>query len=1056
MIHRIARALWRVPRRITALTAGLFLLPVPVSLGSPIEGHAVARAGRPDPPARTAILETVRGLPLRLEANQGQTDPQVDFIARGSRSTVFLTARGAVLMLRGSITPMDEHAPGQSRAIAVRLQLVGASARPRVVGLERLPGRVNHVRGNDPARWHTNVPTYARVRYQEIYPGIDLVYYGNDLRLEYDFVVRPGADPRSIVLAFAGAERIELSTEGDLLLHTAGEVIRHRKPVIYQDVEGTRRELAGGYVLKGTHEVGFTVGAYDGRRPLVIDPVLFHSTYLGGTDNDEGGGIVVDGDGNAYVTGRTASTDFPTTAGAVDTTLAGLTDAFVTKLDPTGAIVYSTYLGGTGGEEARGIVVDAAKNAYVIGQTTSADFPTTAGAFQTASAGLTDAFVTKLDPTGSMVYSTYLGGAGDEEARGIAVDAAGSAYVAGDTPSANFPTTAGAFQGILGGLTDVFVTKLDPAGSALVYSTYLGGAGTENDRGIAVDAAGSAFLVGDTTSANLPTTAGAFQTTLAGQTDAFVTKLDPAGSALAYSTYLGGTRADQAFSIALDALPNPNAYVAGRTSSTNLPTTAGAFQTTPAGQTDAFVAKLDPAGSTLVYSTYLGGSRDDVARGVSVDAAGSAFVVGQTASANFPIAAGALQPTLAGVQDAFVTKLNAAGSALVYSTYLGGTGAENGRGIAVDAGGSAVVTGKTTSTDFPTTAGAFDPTFNGLDEAFVAKIADFGPPATLGLAPNTATNPVGTQHCVAATVTDGAGIPVRSVTVRFSVTGAHSDAGPLKTDANGQATFCYGGTKTGNDSISAFADTNNSGVQDPSEPGGTATKTWVSGPAATLTLAPNTATMPVNTEHCVTATVRDGFGNPVTAVPVRFTVSGSVATTGLAATDGGGQAPFCYLGPSQPGQDSITAFADANGSGVQDAGEPGDAAAATWAVPGAPATLTLAPSTATNPVATQHCVAATVGDAFGSAAVGVTVQFGVSGSVAATESAVTDATGQAPFCYTGPSQPGTDAISAFADTNDNGAPDAGEPGGTAAKNWAAAGGTWGWRLAPSAAPTEAV
>lgn len=830
MLHRNGVHGPRFVQRLVAVSAGFVLSGLPISHSL----HALPRHTAPELAAISEPGSAARAhiafpsLPLSFEANQGQTDPRVDFIGRGPGYTVFLKSGEAVLALHGAAGSKDLPTSAKPSAAVLRLQLVGANVSPRGAAGEQLSGSVNYLRGKDTARWRTHIPTYSKVRYPAIYPGIDLLYYGTQRQLEYDFIVRPGADPERIVVRVDGADKIVVDPDGDLVLTMSGASIRQRTPVIYQDIDGIRRQIAGGYVLRGVREVGFRVAAYDTSRPLVIDPVLFYSSYLGGAINDDGGSVAVDADGNAYITGRTSSTDFPTTVGAVRTSLTGPTDAFVTKLDPAGAVVYSTYLGGIGDEEARSIAVDGAGNVYMIGDTTSADFPTTAGAFQTIAGGLIDAFVTKLDPSGSaLLYSTYLGGSGEEETRGVAIDQAGSAYVVGDTTSANFPTTAGAFRVVLSGLSDAFATKLDSAGAALVYSTYLGGAGAENGLGIAVDGAGNAYVTGDTTSADFPTTAGVFRTTLAGMTDAFVSKLNATGAALVWSTYLGGTREDRGFAIAIDAVPSPNVYVTGRTLSTNFPATVGAFRGTLAGQADTFVSKLNAAGSALVYSTYLGGGRDDVGRGIAVDAAGSAYIIGQTASSDWPITAGALQATLAGIQDALVTKLNATGSALVYSTYFGGTGAENGRSIVVDAAGSAYVTGKTTSTDFPTTAGAFDSTFNGLDEAFAAKIADFGPPATLTLAPDAASSPVGTQHCVTATVQDAAGNAVRSLTVRFSVTGANTISGSARTDATGNAAFCYTGTNVGNDAITAFADTNNNSAQNPGEPGDTATNTWV-------------------------------------------------------------------------------------------------------------------------------------------------------------------------------------------------------------------------------------
>ncbi len=683
------------------------------------------------------VREAYGRVPLSFEANQGQTDSSVKFLSRGSGFTLFLTSIEAVLVLRqprGEPSAASHEAGVKARgsektdAAVVRMRLEGANARPQMVGLEELSGKSHYFLGNDPAAWRTNIPTYARVSYQEVYRGIDLVYYGNQGRLEFDFVVAPGADPGAIRLRFQGAVGLAIDAQGDLILATAGGDIRLHKPVVHQEVEGGRREIAGAYVLKEGDEVGVDVAVYDTGKPLIIDPVLSYSTYLGGRGADQGLGIAVDASGNAYVTGVTESVNFPTTAGAFQPTLRGFTDVFVTKLNPTGsALVYSTYLGGSGSDFGSGIALDASGNAYVTGSTSSVNFPTTAGAFQTTLGGFTDAFVTKLNPTGSaLVYSTYLGGSGgDDVGNGIAVDASGNAYVRGATESANFPTTAGAFQTTFGGgAEDVFVTKLNPTGSALVYSTYLGGSGQDCGFGIAVDASGNAYVTGFTESANFPTTAGAFQTTYGGFTDAFVTKLNPTGSALVYSTYLGGSGFDSGNGIAVDA--SGNAYVTGDTRSfSDFPTTAGAFQTTfGGGADDVFVTKLNPTGSALVYSTFLGGSGNEEGQGIAVDASGNAYVTGETRSPNFPTTAGAFQTTLGGgaSTDAFVTKLNPTGSALVYSTYLGGSGGDGGFGIALDASGNAYVTGFTESANFPTTAGAFQTTLGGDADAFMAKI----------------------------------------------------------------------------------------------------------------------------------------------------------------------------------------------------------------------------------------------------------------------------------------------------------------------------------------------
>jgi hypothetical protein len=671
---------------------------------------------QPDTGTQVRMSQTYGKLPLHFEANKGQIDEQVKFLARGKGHTIFLTPSETVLVFA-----QREH----NARTALRMTFVGANPEPRLVGAEELPGKANYFVGNDPAKWRTNVPTYAKVHYENVYPSIDLIYYGNQRQLEYDFVVGPGADPKRIVLAFRGADKLEVDATGDLVLHTSGGVVRQRKPFIYQEVDGVRREIAGGYVLKDARRVGFEVATYDASRRLVIDPVLFYSTYLGGSSTDGGGGVAVDAAGNAYTTGITSSTNFPTTAGAFDTTGGGAGDAFVTKLNPTGSgLVYSTYFGGSNDDFGRGIAVDAMGNAYVTGSTASTDLPTTLGAFQTAFGGSrTDAFVMKLNPTGSgLVYSTYLGGSREEGGLALAVDALGTAYVTGETDSGNFPTTPGAFQTTLGIGRSAFVTKLDPAGSALVYSTYLGGSQIDSGRGIAVGATGNAYVTGFTSSSDFPTTPGAFQTTLGGGLAAFVTKVDPTGSALVYSTYLGSGGTD-GNAIAVDTAGN--AYITGSTASTDFPTTAGAFQTTGGGSfNDAFVTKLNATGSGLVYSTYLGGTEPDGGFGIAVDSAGNAYVGGTTQSTDFPTTSGAFQTTLGGGLDTFMTKLNPTGSGLVYSTYLGGSDDDRGSPIAVDTFGNATVTGLTLSTDFPTTPGAFQTILGGGEDAFVAKITE--------------------------------------------------------------------------------------------------------------------------------------------------------------------------------------------------------------------------------------------------------------------------------------------------------------------------------------------
>src|SRR5947208_1601117 len=568
-----------------------------MSVPAPGPSAAGPHAGAPklavaaDPTATARVVKSFGRLLPGFEVNRGQVDAQVKFVTRGSGYTLFLTPSEAVLVLRA---PDAMPAAGQAlvSTAEVRMHLAGATAQPRVAGVEKLPGIVNYFLGNDPAQWHADIPTYAEVVYQGVYPGIDLIHHGTQGRLEYDFVVGPGAEPGAIRVEFQGADGIVVDAHGDLVLHTAVGDLRQRKPAIYQDVNGVRRAIAGDYVVLGPRRVGFQVAAYDRSRPLIIDPVLLYSTYLGGSGFEVCYDVAIDATGNAYVAGSTTLTDFPTTTGAVQTASGGSADAIVAKVDPTGSgLIYSTYLGGAAADEGYGIAVDGAGNAYVTGYTSSTNFPTTAGAFRTSFSGNIDAFVTKVNANGSaLAYSTYLGGSGYERAPGIAVDAAGNAYVTGFTDSANFPTTPGAIQTNFAGTTDVFVTKVNPSGSGLAYSTYLGGTAADVGYDIATDAAGNAYVTGYTASSNFPTTTGAFQTVQSGYADAFVTKVNPGGTGLLYSTFLGGGNNDLGYGIAVNAAGH--ILVAGRTASTNFPTTAGALQTGSDGPGDAFIAKF--------------------------------------------------------------------------------------------------------------------------------------------------------------------------------------------------------------------------------------------------------------------------------------------------------------------------------------------------------------------------------------------------------------------------------------------------------------------------------
>ncbi len=719
------------------------------------------------PATQQELVEAYGRLPLSFEPNEGQSDQQVSFLARGGDYTLFLTQNSAVLSLHKSdLTGAGQLAAVKGQAVlqvpvsrgsttnhgprtndtALWMSVVGANAGAKIVGQEELPGKSNYFIGTDPKKWHSNVPNYAEVKYTDVYPGVDLIYYGNQGQVEYDFVVQPGADSSRIMLdvgieaLVAGAHPrsaiLHLAKNGDLLVKAEGGEVVLQKPTIYQPKGGLERRSAdkqvidGKYILVGTHQIAFQVAAYDHSRPLVIDPTLVYSTYLGGNSWDMANAVAVNASGDAYITGKTFSTNFPTTTGVFQKSIRGrASDVFVTEMNSTGsALIYSTYLGGTDNDEAYGITLDASGDAYVTGWTASSNFPTTTGAWQTASGGgYDDAFVTKLNPTGSaLVYSTYLGGSGFDEGHGIAVDTSGDAYVTGLTYSSNFPTTTGSFQVTIGGYDDAFVTKLNPTGSALIYSTYLGRSYYDEGRGIAVDALGNAYVTGVTSSSNFWATPSAFQTKSGGGFDAFVSKLNPAGSKLVYSTYLGGTLDDFGYAIAIDA--SGDAYITGTTYSANFPTTAGAFQTTPggpsaAGYDDAFVVKLNPGGTALLYSTFLGGNGDDVGNSIAVDASGNASVTGETFSSNFPTTTGAFQTALGGLEDAFVSKLNPAGSALLYSTYMGGSSDDGGQGIALDSSGNAYAVGFSNSKNFPTTGGVFQTSLTGTQNIFAIEIS---------------------------------------------------------------------------------------------------------------------------------------------------------------------------------------------------------------------------------------------------------------------------------------------------------------------------------------------
>ncbi|MET0649675.1 MAG: SBBP repeat-containing protein [Pyrinomonadaceae bacterium] len=710
-------------------------------------------------------------LPSVFEENAGQAGGRVRFLSRGARHTLALGAGGVTLALRkgggkaGSGAVSSVRAPGENARgrlapepsyQLVNMRFVGANPRPEMAGENALEGKVNYFVGRDASKWRTGVRTFAGVRYRELYPGIDLVFHGGDGggRLEYDFVLAPGADHHDVRLTFDGADGLSLGRDGELLLRTKAGTISQSAPVIYQRVNGVRREVEGSYVLRGHREVGFRVGEYDRSAPLVIDPVLVYSTYFF-TSND----MAVDSAGAAYVVGTAdyPEIDLPVTPGAFQTERRGSSDLFIAKLDPSGtSLSYLTYLGGSVGdpvgvEYGSGIAVDAAGNAYVTGLTYLNDFPVV-NAFQTAHRGSTDAFVTKLNPNGSaLVYSSYLGGNSSEWGNSIALDAAGSAYVVGGTNSTDFPVK-NALQAAKKGSEDFYLTKVAPDGQSLEYSTYLGG--TDYDAGfdarVAVDAAGAAYLAASTYSRDYPTTPGAFQPSAKTNgsfftSDIVVTKVAPGGASLAYSTYLGGTSYEIAFDAAVDAAGQ--VHVGGLTDSQDFPTQSALYPTARNSFGNGFLTKLNAAGTGLVYSTYLSGTPSepcrsgiiadlvfcggDYASGVATDATGNAYVTGATSSEDFPTPADPIQSSRNGFTDAFVIKLNPAGQAL-YSTRLGGSSYDEGSDIHADSAGAVYLLGFTTSDDFPTVNPFRDeqsPGFDFVYNSFLLKLSENDAPA---------------------------------------------------------------------------------------------------------------------------------------------------------------------------------------------------------------------------------------------------------------------------------------------------------------------------------------
>ena len=727
--HRLLSA-W-----LTVILAGLVLLSAPFVMASlqratsPLPVSSSPHRGLPP----SAAFH--RGLTGSFTENRGQVrdgDVRYTFALGGLR--VGMIPSGLLIRIlddraetsgassRSSSDSIREDGDDAS-AVGASVVRIGFDGSNRVAPRARgeLPARSNYFAGSDPSQWRVGITSYREVVYEDLYDGIDLLYRPDGAGLKYEFVVRPGADPNRIRWSYEGVAGLEI-VEGALVARTDFGEFEDEAPIAYQ----ADREARCSYSLESL-SVGLRCGSWDPAQALTIDPLLY-STFLGGSTDARGVALAVDASGDAYVTGYTLSADFPTTPGAYQTSMgaAGTWDAFVVKLNPSGtAPVYATFLGGSNSDRGFAIAVDGAGEAYVAGYTNSSDFPTTPGALLTsfASGGM-EGFVTKLNAAGNaLLYSTLLGGTVDDRIYGIALDANGEAFVTGRTKSPDFPVSVGAFdptfQNTVCGpvlCAHGFISKLDANGSSMVYSSYIGGRSSDRGLGIAVDASGDAYVAGYTNSSDFPVTPGAYGTAFhAGAcgsficSEGFVAKVNLAGTALAYSTFLGGSKTDLAHEVAID--PSGAAYVTGETNSTDFPVTPGAYEVTYAGvgNRHAFATKLDAMGSTLVYSTFLGGSNTDRGHGTAVDASGNVYVVGRTNSSDFPITPGAVDTTFGGgaTNDVFVSELGAAGTQLLYSTFLGGGADDCGNAIALDASDNVYLTGDTRSSNFPTTAGAF-------------------------------------------------------------------------------------------------------------------------------------------------------------------------------------------------------------------------------------------------------------------------------------------------------------------------------------------------------------
>jgi hypothetical protein len=681
----------------------------------------------PVSPANEARAKTaLAGLPLHFEENQGQWKSGVLYAARGNGYTVALSGHGATL------------AAGAGRHIEMTLEHANRNAHVEPDG--RLELRTDYYIG-DRSNWHAGIASYARVRYRQIYPGVDLVYYGTQRQLEFDFVMSPGANPRAVRMKFDGASKLSLNPEGDLIINGAEGTIVEKRPVIYQrdPASSARTEVKGGYVLLGRNAVGLRVEHYDTKRVLVVDPVLAYSTYMGGSGTDYITAVQTDNQGNLYVAGTTDTSDLVASSTAYATANEGDLDIFLAVINNSQGsgypVTYLTYVGGTKDDIPLAMAVDSSQNMYVVGTTQSTDFPLTTNAFDTAGASTyTDAFALVLNPSmsgnnGGLIFSSYLGGTtGAESANGVAYDSSGNMYLVGTTASTDWPVTANAYASAINGTEDAYIAQINPTTGTLSYGSYMGGELLDDGRGIAVGANGLVYFACSSNSTMFPAAGKQYQPNRAGAFDVVVGVMDltqVGAASLLYTSYLGGTQNDMARSLTLDSAGDM--VVTGYTLSSNFPVTADAAQPTYAGNGDIFVSVLNYTNSKFVlYSTYLGGSDGEVADGVATDSSGNIYVTGYTLSQDFPVTANTIQGAWSGGTEVFVTKIkpHVAGSAgIVWSTYLGGATTNNGYGIAVGADGRVYVGGYTGG-DFPTNAASYQAAYQGGNlDGFLAVIS---------------------------------------------------------------------------------------------------------------------------------------------------------------------------------------------------------------------------------------------------------------------------------------------------------------------------------------------